>query len=370
MKQVLKFIHISDLHFSKEANCYNIPSAFFDNKFKDVFVDVLKKKFKNQNKYKLKAVYPHSYNSEIFIKLNQKLMDIYQNEYLSTGNNIDFIAITGDIATTADEEDLTVAKSLLSGTKTLETITGIPHDTSLGNNKNTISFYGSSQVLPGNHDRFQIYEDTDFREQGLETFSEVFHELWEKDKRIKMTKSDKCLHIFVDFSLPKDFHDGMYFDHDNNKKLNAVNKYASYLGRGIYTKKIKKELEDLLERISKSALKDKKILFFSHFSLISKKKSLRLINAKMLIDTLKKYHITTYFCGHTHEQDFNTIENSITHICCGSTTGCGDTDHNYSFFTHSIYHDEEDKYILETNPYVYNNKEKSFKKENSTRFTI
>jgi hypothetical protein len=278
--------------------------------------------------------------------------------------------ITGDIATTASEDDLQAAKDLLSGEIGFDAIENIPIDPFLEKNKYPLSYYESAQLLPGNHDRFQIHGDTNFKDQGLETFSEVFHEKWEKNTRINFTYDDHFITVFVDFSLPADFNSGMYFDHDNgNEKINKRDKYMSFLGRGIYTKKLRKELEDLLDKIKESPLKDKKILFFSHFSLTSSYDSLRLINAKMLIATLQKYNITVYFCGHTHEIDFMQIEDNIQHICCGSTTGC-DMNDKYSFLVHTISLDTENIYTLESDSYIYSTEDRYFKKDNSRKCII
>jgi len=345
MKNSFNFLHISDLHLAHKSNCLHVGQYAHENGVKRAFLDIQKI---NEKGYERTLYTPTTYDAEILLAFEEAIDEIFEEDKVLQEYPI--ILLTGDIATTASKKNLQAAKNILSSNTDYKNLIDAPIPSFINNTK-TYNTYDYIYLLPGNHDRFCIKPGSQFFKQGLETFSECFHEKWEKDERISIEEFDEYIMIFVDFSLPEGFYYRQYENYDNNYVLlTKEEKDGSFYGKGIYTVQLKEELEGILEDIQGLAISDKKILFVSHFALISDDKDLELINSNMLIETLNKYNITNFFCGHTHEAKYDIIDN-IQHICCGSALGCS-MDDNFSFMKHSIYKDEE-KYVLETTEYKY-----------------
>jgi len=345
MKNNFTFLHISDLHLAKKSNCQHVGQYAHENGIRRAFLDIHKIKEKG---YERTLFTPTTYDAEILNTFQEAIDEILQEDPVLSETPM--ILLTGDIATTASNKNLRTAKDILTSEINYENLTDalIP---SYINNTSTYNIYDFLYLLPGNHDRFCIKPGNNFFKQGLETFSEYFYEKWEKHERISVEEFDDFIMIFADFSLPEGFYYRQYENCDNkNTLLTKEEKDGSFYGKGIYTVQLKEELEGILEKIQDLDIDNKKILFISHFALITDDADLELINSEMLIETLNKYNITNFFCGHTHEVKYDTIGN-IQHICCGSTLGCSMND-DFSFLKHSIYKDNE-KYVLETIEYEY-----------------
>lgn len=317
---ITKFLHISDLHFGVINNAYGI-------------IDLLKI-FSTTTKLD-KFGFHTSYD---LLKLLSLVEDVIENE--DEKEIVDFILITGDISTSASNEDLKLSSKLLT-----TNISNYPYEivgdhvklevdlSKIENNKDKelykkvldslaktkIISHKNLILLPGNHDRlfadYTTYTTSLFlTNNDFETF---FNPLWNPIKSdtkrihyhsVKINNSEKkFLFIKIDCS-------------HYNKFLPLTE-----VGTGEFSLEIEEDLKNILNKVfaSNNAENYVPIITLHFLPSMEVKWTLALSRWKNLLSLLKTYKIKYIFCGHTHHEKIYTIGN-LTIFCSSSTLATKD----------------------------------------------
>ncbi len=273
--KVFKILHISDLHFD---GCWLVQ-------------DRMKKRFCQSD--------PHVTNA---------LQYCIRNKWLEC---LDAVLISGDLTCLGLDRDLN---------KAYEWVDDI--------NKVLPTF-----LLPGNHDRYEF--DVLGYPASIE-FENVFHEYWEKNKKVQVfhlpsTSTPQLSVICCDFTL--------------KQKTDSKHVLGHY-GQG---KVYPEELGDLENATKKEQDCGLPVLWMIHFSpeirprptnLRDKlKKPLEiLIDANIFLEKAEALGVKHILCGHTHKKDlfhptgFDNIE-----VHCSGTSGCISKDHDTSIHFRNIF---------------------------------
>ncbi len=285
MSKYFSFCHISDLHLSIQANQQSI---------KDIFSWYQCKKNNDTKKYGRFTTYER-------VKLEALCRFIYLNK-----DKFDFILITGDISSSASEDDLNSALSIIK-----------PGEKSKLWIKDTPNFYDNSFylahkpiiLLPGNHDRIDYDGLTSFKYS--DKFDEIFKYFWVPStpsnkisaKSIFVPTINETINLLtIDFSL-------------NEGRFKNIN-----IGEGYVEEDIINELDRILK-----FYEDNKIFYIIalHYPPKSENVStyLKLNNEEKFINLLNKYKVPFIFSGHSHIEEHNLIPNtSIRNYCSDSST--------------------------------------------------
>jgi 3',5'-cyclic AMP phosphodiesterase CpdA len=226
----------------------------------------------------------------------------------------DGFVVTGDLATTGDQQDLSIARSFFEGSLCY----------SIRHQSEQFSLFkfpaDKLAVLPGNHDRYDgllchpggtNFEDTDaFCEQWRLTPTTSLGNSKEKVQSFHFSKNDDSLTVIAaDFSLPQ------------GKYRNPLR----YLGKGLVNAEILKALVNRTEMAKQTSAVVWAVQFPPRFRGLSR--SLRLEDEDRLIDSATRLGVSHILAGHTHICDryFARSRNSnyITVICAGSPTARG-----------------------------------------------
>lgn len=333
----MRFMHISDLHIAEKSNRYGLN-------------DILKIFTKTTKKDKLGLFTTHD-----VLKL-ESVVDILTNYYKLNNNYIDFVIITGDIATSASSKDLIFSSRLISNNVKVNPyehidididfdvdISSITKEEDLnllekvkdGLKKSIILSHSNILLLPGNHDRNYADKSTFLTSHFYtnDDFSHHFNKYWKP--KIKTTNrihtqllnvnnsSKKLVFIKVDCSLDK-----------------AMMPYTE-VGIGEFSLDIESDLEKVLQNISTD--KDFEnlvpIILIHYLPERSVNWSLALSRWNKLISLLCKFNIKHLFCGHTHFNKKYEIKGINVH-CSSSTLSTKDKKSRINIFQYDSSNDE------------------------------
>jgi len=330
---ITRFMHISDLHIAEKSNKYGLN-------------DILKIFTKSTKEDKLGL-----YTSHDILKL-ESLVDILTKDT----NYIDFIIITGDIATSASSKDLIFSSKLISNDVKLNPYEDIDYDidfdvdiskitreedlnllkkVKVSLKKSIILSHSNIILLPGNHDRNYADESTLFTSffYTNDDFSIHFNKYW--NPKIKITNrihtqlininnsEKKLIFIKIDCSLDKSI---MPF---------------TEVGTGEFSHEIQSDLENVLLNISNNENFENfiPIILIHYLPIESVNWSLALSRWDKLISLLHTYNIKHLFCGHTHF-DKNYKVKGINLYCSSSTLSTKDNKSRVNIFQYDSLNDE------------------------------
>lgn len=287
---VFRILHISDLHIGEKAN----RIGWYDWM---------------QTGFTVKA------GKTLVTSHDQNMLNGLADFIYRLSDQSECILITGDLATTGNEEDLENAYNFLYGTPKRRSILPIPF----------IRPMSSSipiRFLPGNHDRYKRYTcfpgDIKFNQvfDNTGTIKGNYGNGWGSDEPVHRLhtslKGDTYLAIVsadltlreardVSYNLPRMLGCGKVYD-DVIKKLEAE---TTYLRQAAHKKS---------QAIG--------IVWAIHFppAFPNIHSSLELIDESLIIDAAKRNNINIILSGHTHEEKIYKIPNtSITVLCAGSS---------------------------------------------------
>lgn len=233
-------------------------------------------------------------------------------------DSLDGILITGDIATTGLDFDLS---------KALVFVEGVPdaHDERTSGGFPTLSGAGKPvYLLPGNHDRYKLRFGGLGYAPGGKRFGKIFHSHWKRDvKRSAIIKTDLAVGIIAsDFSLRKTVHAQW-----PNIFVNAYSQGKAY--EDIVKLCIAETVAFENEHKEK---KDVFIIWAVHFPPVPEqgKSYMRLIDRQRLVLAANNYGVSLILSGHTHDPfDFKSPRNRFHALGTGSTTQADSPEGNF-----------------------------------------
>lgn len=290
-----KVLHISDLHFSSQAGRQDIRQIISSKKK----LLVLHQLFKSGNK----PWYPSSFDPDLAEAVARIAFD-RKHQY-------DVILISGDLATTGLEDDLSSAYDFVSS----NVVTGWM------NSKRKPTLFAAERdvmLLPGNHDR---YADN-LGEPGGDLFSEVFKKYWPLSDYIhhviiRKKDADSLAFVFADFTLKY-----------TTEATNSIWRY----GQGRVTKE---RITALVDRTSNLRSENPHIavVWVMHFlpEFGGTDHMLSLINSNLLLNEAQECGIQVILAGHTHKARHYKLD-SIKIFCSGTATSIGEDEENSLHF--------------------------------------
>jgi len=331
---IVRFIHISDLHIAKRSNTYGLN-------------DILKIFTKTNNMDKLGI-----HTSHDILKLNSLNEIIIKNE-----EHIDFLLITGDIATSSSTLDLELSSNLISNNinkdiySDIGSVSALEVDmTKLSSdecnllskvnksiNKSTIITHKNIIMLPGNHDR--IYTDESFFLTSCfytnNKFSNYFNSFWNPK-----------------FSTTKRIHSQFINIKNSDKKLLFIKVDCNHdkaiiplpdIGTREFSLTIESDLRTILTKgLKKDISKSKNyipIISLHYLPTRNVHWSLSLRRWDNLIKLLNEFGIKYLFCGHTHlEKAYQ--EKGVNIFCSSSTLSTKDKNSRVNVFKYDADLDE------------------------------
>jgi 3',5'-cyclic AMP phosphodiesterase CpdA len=280
--ETFRFIHISDLHLASESrrlNCFEEFSLCHPFNGKRCFFA------------------PSSYDVDIAEQVSRFIFEFANMK----AEGLDFVVVTGDLATTGKEEDLKKAHDFIyappsSGSPWL-TADGFP---TLGGSYSLPPFL----VMPGNHDRFV----DEYLFPGGKAFDKVFSSYWPGGNlaSYKISKTNGAESLFLvlcDFTL---------------EALNDADPFLGYLGQGrVYDSR----LDDLVAATKEiGAPNIQNIIWGMHFTpAYTGKYSLQLQDHDKLLQAANKLNVNLVLSGHIHKA-FSITNNSVEIHATGSAT--------------------------------------------------
>jgi len=330
---ITRFMHISDLHIAERSNIYGLN-------------DILQFFEKSNKEDKLGL-----HTSHDILKL-ESLVELLTLDK----QHIDFLIITGDIATSSASNNLSLSSKLISDDVTLIPYGNIDNDVTFDVNeskitndddfvllekvknslkKSIILSHSNIILLPGNHDR--IYADQSTFYTSLfytnDDFSSYFNKYWNPKQNITKrihsqfvninNSKKKLLFIKVDCSLDKAIVSS--FD----------------VGIGEFSLDIESDLRNLLFNI----FKDENIENFVPMVLLhylpikSVNWKLALSRWNNLIILLNQFGIKYLFCGHTHLNQEYKVK-GINVYCSSSTLATKNNKTRVNIFQYDASTDE------------------------------
>lgn len=288
-------MHLSDTHIAKEENVLNLLNVL-----------------QNPQKFpggKFRAFKSPSYNiDKLSIAINSKIIN---------HTDIDFILITGDIATSGNTADQSIAKSEIN--KFVNSVKQLKE-------RKNISTQFEIILLPGNHDRFQI----DSFKPGGTVFDEQFVHYWHSGQGIQT-------HIIRE----KDpFPLGLVLADFSLTKMSDQDIPGGYIGQGKVFKARLKKLVDKTKKLKKD-FPNIEILWITHFPPHFKsEKNLfspldntfhKLINDDLLTTHAQKEKVGYILSGHRHiSQKYS--EKGIQIICAGTVSSYVHDNNSYNYY--------------------------------------
>ena len=308
-----RIIHISDMHISgthigHKNDLRSISDIINYNTLKLIF------------KGDWKKFYPSSFDKDIAVKALYYITDDIKADNKQT---LDAIIVSGDLATTGHDVDLTMAKRFFLGdipTKWIVEQYPIP---ALTDSNLPIL------IIPGNHDRFRT--DTKWLFPGNHNFEKHFEQNWcikplqgncdIKDasskypiKFARIQKGNECIRFYlIDLCLTSSRH--------STNKLKG-----GYLGQGrAYPRLINSLKKHIINLQSDNKYNRDAIIWVTHFppNAPSEKgdETLKLLLEERLLQAATECKISAILAGHIHKQKRFTItdnNHSVEVICAGS----------------------------------------------------
>lgn len=244
------------------------------------------------------------------------LQDVAEHAFADP--ELDLILITGDLATTGEADDLSIAFNFIAGTPAAGWKTGSDTPT-LAAAKVPIV------LLPGNHDR---YENTRFPfGAAAVVFDDVFNQYWWAGQNAStlaaLRKDNEWLVLIgADFSL-------RIPEYRNNPLAHA--------GQGEVSRHVLKTLRLLTKRFRDHLLQRSAtaaVAWAIHFAPRCTNTLLRLRNDDALLAAAEDDGVHHIFCGHTHEPSETTI--GTVRIYCAGTASSFDSPHGNVIHTREI----------------------------------
>ncbi|WP_338416786.1 metallophosphoesterase [uncultured Sphaerotilus sp.] len=317
-----KFIQISDLHFSRIKNFTSFIEVAKEKDAPHLIDKLVFEDFKRNfiTKWGKKLIYPSTFDSDVAIALLSRLHGII--------NNFDVLVITGDIASTGDDDDLRIAREYFDGK--------IPKNwTKAKNNFHSLFKHGVPIItVPGNHDRYHDF----LLNPGFGPYERFFGMAWDFDKKVSnyddgcknkfyvkysiLEKLDSCL-IFVagDFSLRHQIYAEGFLGHIGQGRVDSV-----LQGMVSVTNKIR-------SNIINEGYKKYAVVWMVHFPpcFPGVDSGLKLINDYDLLNAVKNTNIKLLLAGHTHEPLWYRcpIHGDAHIFSCGTTSGVDVNNSNY-----------------------------------------
>lgn len=285
-----RLLHISDLHIAGEANRYTL---FDPDKPGASFIKCLTKL---QSPLKIPS---HDSRAARALAIQLK----------KERDRYDAILISGDIATTGSDEDLSAAYSLLHGK--------VYHKSQLIEQIPAICDTAKLIWMPGNHDR---YKDNSLR-PGCKRFESAnyFGKSWRKSGQFPtdLGMPDGPVHSY---HLQKDGSQLTIICADFSYKHLSIT--GDHIGQGYASSDVLNELKRVTEA-SRERFEITAVAWVIHFppAFPEISQSLKLVNDDKLLSLAEELNISVIFSGHTHKAaDYRAPNNqNIRIICCGTT---------------------------------------------------
>ena len=283
------FAHISDLHFSQDANRLKplIQTLSGGEERREASLET----WINAHQYGLKRnlIEPPSHSSELAFELSNVLYN-----YHSYVDPFDFILVTGDIATTGSVNDLTIGNEFLFGD---------------ANHKNNQAVWRVGEyisplsrldvdifLLPGNHDRYKSKRYLYF--PANQNFDSIFSHAWSPKYNIcgwykdRKDSNEKLAIFLADFSF-KSVSDGSYSYSEKYK--------GGIWGQG----RVYQAMITYLQYVTRKAHEGGyAVIWATHFApeFPDIDDKLKLLGDAYIIRAAKEAGVENIFCGHTHNQ--------------------------------------------------------------------
>ena len=297
--ETFRFFHISDLHFSKKYESWRNAFSCVDMDVKSRSLSFL---FSGA-----KTIYPSTYIKDAAISAY---------EYIRLrSDQADAVVVTGDLATTGANDDLSTALNYFKG---VEGVVWNPKSRSVGS---LIDSELHIIMMPGNHDRY--CSGPNWLAPGNKSYENHFEPNWSLSsqqnelrvhlvgalgliKRIEFNKNNESALLYcIDFSLRK-------------KGDCEDNKIKGFFGQGFAYQDI---LEELKKDIAAPEHKGKLIIWAIHFSPNSEDELLKLYNADEMMQVASELNVSMILCGHVHDQksyQININGKNIRVFCAGT----------------------------------------------------
>lgn len=314
--ETFRLFHLSDLHFSaKEIGWRNeiVSVGSFFSRW------TLSKLFSG------KIFYPSTFDKDVALAAAEY---IYRER-----NNVDALVITGDLATTGDDQDLTVARNFLLG--------DVPPSWKGGGFLRSYPILGSglnTVIMPGNHDRYRTTRRA-WLHPGGQGFEVVFDRDWsllseqpglkvhgvggggralsdpDSVRFFQFTKGTERLLIFcADFTLRA--------PHDSCYQSNF-----GYMGQGRVYLDTVGLLKDLTMVARMCTRPKNAVIWLIHFppedtdQQCATCNNLSLLDSEYLIEAAAECQVDLFLAGHIHKQRQFTVQcrgDPIRVLCAGT----------------------------------------------------
>lgn len=323
---VFRLAHLSDLHFGATADRRNPIDAVaggLREKSRAALSHILRRKLRGGL---AEVTYPSTYNSDVAFSLLPEI-----EEQLKS---CDALIVTGDLATTGSDTDLSIARAYFSGR--------LSHDENpLAAPLPALDSIADCVLLalPGNHDRyagtallpdsrrFESYFGSTWDFSTLDSSRGSTYDLisLQGDSRVKLCLLRKenarqaLAMISADFSLD------YWLEGDGN---------FGWVGKGRVVKQILYDLEETTRKIKHEMAESgagAAALWAIHFPpcFPNIDENLQLIGGEELVDSAAALGIKLILAGHTHTPLKYDPHGSVRVLCGGTTTGIGYEDHHF-----------------------------------------
>lgn len=295
-EKLVTFCHISDLHIAE------YPTVSY--------ID-LKHKFTTRERPSI----------GFFTTADPKKLEALARFFALKANEFDFVLITGDIASTARNDDLLKSLDYIDSKNSSSSTAWYKghHNT----RANLSLLHPNIILFPGNHDRITTFTQVPKLYYDVSrNFEQIFSNYWKpisesRDsiaiEQVILNNGKELFIVKIDFSLKKD-----------RLLINEI-------GNG----KVEDDILGLLQEVFRK-LKDKCFIVATHFSpgFENISKCLSLKNEEKFIELLEKYKIKHIFTGHSHiSRVYNIKENfSIKNYCCSSATSYGSENNIHVYY--------------------------------------
>ena len=249
-----------------------------------------------------------TFNHDVLLRAIEELLP---SDKAAGQSPLDFLLITGDIATTGRACDLYTARYFVNGQNPPGYVTKAPSPEQLklyfGRRLSEIEV--PIVLVPGNHDRYKNERGT----PGCDRFENAFRKEWNPSSRlvervILNTSGDARIGVIcADFSLPEE--------------TGIRRSFVTRFGQGIVLDSVLNDLESRTRQLMEKGIP---VIWAIHFSPDSRyDRNLALLGSAKLVECASRVGVNYVFCGHTHEQtEYAYKSYETTRFLCAGTT-CG-----------------------------------------------